>query len=106
MNPRCRIGSVRLKGSPHLAEIKPRIRGREFEAEMKAHLDTICGHYRDEGIAGLVVVGWGFDGSFNRAYRIHPASFVGQTLLPSFVADILRRDTAADAARDVLNGDL
>ena len=57
-------------------------------------------------IGGFAVVAWGLDGSWARAVEIRNESFIGQTLLPSFVADVLRRDTAAEAAREVLRGEV
>ena len=105
-NPHCRIGTIRHKFAPHLAELRPEPRGRGFEAEMKRNFDTMCGFFRDEGIAGIAMVAWGFDGRFSRSTRVHPDSPIGQTLLPSFVAEVLRRDISASVTMDVLDGDV
>ena len=91
----CRIGKVKYKNAPHLAEIVPYVRGAEFRETMHRHVDLICG-YHPKGIAGFAIVAWGFDGQWSRGTRIHGDSFVGQTMLPGFVADILRRDTMQD----------
>lgn len=99
----CRIGKVKYKNAPHLVEIVPHVRGAEFRDTMHKHVDLIC-DYHPKGIAGFAIVAWGFDGQWSRSTRIHKDSFVGQTLMPSFVADILRRDTMKDVAEDVCGG--
>ena len=73
---------------------------------MHQHADLICDSLAISGIAGFALVAWGFDGGFTRGSRIHHDSFIGQTLLPSMVAEILRRDTAAEVAEDVFTGQL
>lgn len=105
-NPHCRIGKVRPKDAPHLVEIIPAKRGMEYRQTMHQHADLVCDYLSDVGIAGFAIVAWGFDGTFSRGSRIHKDSFIGQTLMPPVVADILRRDTAADAAADVFTGQL
>ncbi len=97
----CRIGKVRYKKSPHLAEIIPPIRGADYPATIHRFIDTISEYYRNDGMAWFIVVSGGFDGSFSRGVRIHKDSSIGQTLLPSVVADILRRDIMEDIALDV-----
>ncbi len=105
-NPRCRIGKIKYKSAPHLVEIVPAKRGLEFRKTMHEHADIICDSLCNNGIAGFAIVAWGFDGYFCRGTRMHKDSFVGQTFLPSFVAEILRRDTVADVADDVFRGEL
>ena len=95
----CRIGKVRYKHVPHLVEIVPHVRGSEFRGVMHNHVDLIC-DYHPQGIAGFAIVAWGFNGEFSRGTRIHNDSFVGNTMLPGFVADILRRDTIRDIIDD------
>ena len=101
----CRIGKVTYKNAPYLAEIIPEIRGADFVKTMHEHVDIISS-YHPRGVAGFAVVAWGFDGQFSRGTRLHKDSFVGHTLLPSFVAEILRRDVAKDIAEDVVRGDI
>lgn len=101
----CRIGRVTYKKAPHLSEIIPAVRGREFREKMHEFTDTICGCY-PEGLAGFAIIAWGFNGQFSCATRLHQDSFVGTTFLPSFVAEILRRDTVKDIATDIFTGEL
>jgi hypothetical protein len=106
MNPHCRIGKIRHKAAPHLIEIVPQVRGADFPATLKNHAEYIGQHLlSDGGMAGFVVVAWGFDGQFMRGTRFHRDSFVGKTFAPAFVAEVLRRDTAADVANEVMRGE-
>jgi len=73
---------------------------------MHQHTDLICDHLAEQGIAGFAIVAWGFDGSFLRGTRIHQEGFIGLTLMPSVVAEILRRDISQDVAEDVFRGEL
>lgn len=105
MNPHCRISKVRPKNAPHLVEIIPAVRGREFEAEMHRSLDTIFDWAGPDGIAGVAVVAFTFKGHYNRAVRVHPEACFGQTMFPALVAEVLRRDTTRDVAVGVMQGD-
>jgi len=80
------------------------VRGMEFREILHSHADIICDHFAKVGMAGYVVIGFGFDGSFSRGTRLHPDAFIGHTLLPSFIAEILRRDISKDVTLDVLEG--
>lgn len=103
LNPHCRIGTVRHKKSPNVIEIIPRPRpGIQPERRMNQNFENLCEQFSQDGMAGMVMVAWGFDGRWNRATEIHKDSFVGPTLLPSFVADILRRDTMKDVVHDTI----
>ena len=106
MNPHCRISKVRWKDAPHLVEIFPKKRGIEYRQVMINHADEICGMIDDKGIAGFAMFAWNFDGYYAWSRRIHPESFVGTTLLPSFMQEVMRRSLAVDVARDVFNGKL
>lgn len=101
IDPHCRIRSISYKKSPHLVEVFPRKRDTDVVKKMRRYFDDICGYYPD-GCAGMVVVAWDFDGHWARATNIHKDSFVGQTLLPAFIGDILRRDTMKDVIHDTI----
>jgi hypothetical protein len=47
-------------------------------------------------MVGYVVMGWDKDGFHSVGYLIDPKSVVGRTMLPSFVADALRRRMIED----------
>src|SRR4051812_5762836 len=103
MNPHCRISTIRYKKSPNVIEIIPRPRtGINPDKRMRKNFDAICENFEKEGIAGMVIVAWGFEGQWRRAVEVHNDSYVGPTLLPSFVADILRRDTMRDVVHDTI----
>jgi len=98
----CRIGKIRYKSAPYLAEIVPHMRGSSFPKLMHEFVDKIGGYYEKDGMAGFCVVAWGFDGNYSRGTRIHEDSYIGITMMPSMVADILRRDTMQDVVYDTL----
>lgn len=102
MDAHCRISTVHYKASPHVVEILPRPRGANLRHTMHKHLDRICDYHAEEGLAGIVIVGWGFNGYWSRSSRIHRDSFVGQTLMPKFVESILSRDTMEDVIHDTI----
>lgn len=72
---------------------------------MHEHVDGICDTLTD-GVAGYAIVAWDFRGFFNRATRIHSDAFIGPEMLPAVVAEVLRKDTVIDVAKDVFRGDL
>lgn len=100
----CRIAKIRYKDKPHLVEIIPAPRN-DFHQTMHEHVDLIAEAMADK-MAGFAIVAWDFDGRFTRGTRLHEKSFVGNTLLPSFVAEILRRDVAQFIAEDVYTGNI
>ena len=95
-NPHCRIGTVRYKDAPHIIEIIPAKRGAEFFADLRRNTEEVCEEFKNEEMAGYVVIAWNFRGDFFRAYQIHHESLIQHTLLPSFIAEIMRREIAKD----------
>ncbi len=82
-------------------EIVPRPRdGINPDKRMRKNFERLCSESSRGGLAGMVMVTWDFEGRWNRAVEVHNDSFIGPTLLPSFVADILRRDTMRDVFHD------
>lgn len=77
---------------------------RQIERALIRHASEIAGYWPGH-MGGFAVVAWGLDGRWARGVRISGKSFMGPTMLPSFIADILRRDVAADVAREVLRGE-
>jgi hypothetical protein len=102
VNPHCRIGRVKLRGS-NVSLLRPRFEGETCQS-FRDSAATIAGFY-PENMAGYVIVAWNGDGYWARGVRLHKDSPLGTTMLPSFVADILRRDVAADVTREVLRGE-
>lgn len=101
----CRIGKVTYKHN-NISVITPakKCLGDSVVRDMHRHLDTIADMFKGE-MGGLVIIGFSMDGRYARATRIHNDAFIGPTLLPSYAAEILRCDRAADVCRSVLNGD-
>ena len=91
MNTHCRVGRVVLKASPHLAVLPFRPNKTDLHKTLKSQTEQLIKIIPD--MAGYAVVAWDFDGWFSRAAHTHPESPIGTTLMPSFVAEVLRRDT-------------
>lgn len=96
-----------------MSELKlvPKRQRTDYRKTMHEYVDYICDYLeaadvKNNGIAGFCIVGVGLDGSFSRGTCINGESFLSETLFPSIVADILRRDTARTACIDVLEGNL
>lgn len=91
-DPHCKIGKVTLRGgaelrvfdnrSPH---IQPEIRRRFMKNAGEIHSQM-------PDMAGYVLVGWARDGTYLRATQVGNGTTVRESQLPSFIADILRRD--------------
>jgi hypothetical protein len=95
---------VTPKDAPHLTEIKPAPRGLNFREEMHRNMDTMCDYYSETGIAGLVLVGWTFDGDHTSCFRIHGDSFIGMELLAPYVAEIIRNRETKELISDITHG--
>jgi hypothetical protein len=86
----CRIGKVKLKGGAELHRL-PILDRSEAQAGLSSASTVIINDFKAHEMAGYVVLGWAFDGHYSSGYFIHKDSPVGVGMLPSFVADALRR---------------
>lgn len=96
MATHCRIGRVRMKSAPHLEVIPFSPRDVGLAERMEVNTQEIGALMPD--MAGYAIVAWDFQGYFTRAMRMHRESQVGPTMVPSFVAEVLRRDLTEDVA--------
>jgi len=103
MNPHCKIGCVKPKGN--LAVLPKSREPQDVADKLRKHVDIILGFGTDK-LAGFAIVTWNMDGQWSRGTHVRKDSFVGQTLMPEFVAAVLRRDVSADVTREVLRGEL
>lgn len=103
MNTHCRIGRVKFKTGQEIRVIKRVERNKTAQTliEHAARITELLG----DKLSGYAIVAWDKEGCFSRGTRFDRKSFMGQTLLPEFVAAVLRRDVSADVTIDVLNGD-
>ena len=100
----CRIGRVTHKDSGLVVMTpRPRALSDAHVAEMHQHMDSIVAGFNGN-LGYLLVVGVGMDMSFSRASRRHVDLPMGVTSIPSFVADILRRDMIDDVLDDRVVG--
>lgn len=96
----CRIGAIRYKDS-NLVEIIPRPRGYDLQKGLRRSVERIIETSAGD-MAGAVCVAWDFPGRWIRATHMHTESPIGQTFMPSFVSEILRRDTMRDVIDETI----
>jgi hypothetical protein len=85
----CRIGRVKIKGGADLTILeRPEVSDVEDSmlAAARAHVGGL-----DQPTAGYVVVTWSEDCSHMTSYQVSASSPISHTMLPSFVADAIRR---------------
>lgn len=104
----CRVRVTGYKTPKGTIKLIPRAYAewsREAKAALQRNAKVIADPDRDlSGLAGFVIVAWEFDGTFHRCYRNHQASPITRTLMPSYVADVLRQVTAAENALELMKG--
>jgi hypothetical protein len=91
----CRIGKIKLKNGAELHRLPVKDRD-EAQRRLIDRAAMISGFYKPGEMVGYVVMGWDKDGFHSVGYLIDPKSVVGRTMLPSFVADALRRRMIED----------
>lgn len=100
MDPHCRIGRIRMKAGG--AEVRVFERPRSgLPDKLRRNVETLIGYFPD--MAGFAIVCWGADASWSRATGDSGKSPITLTLMPSFVAEVLRRDVTDDVVCDRLD---
>lgn len=86
----CRIGKVKLKagGVVHPLPTVPR---DTVQQNIVSRAAMIAGFYNPGEMRGYVVFGWDDKGYNSTGFMIDPDGPIGRTILPSVVADALRR---------------
>lgn len=87
----CRIGKIKLKAGGVIHRL-PTVERDDFQKRFISAASAISSHYKPDEMCGYVVMAWDADGAYSLGFRIHDDSVVGPTMLPSYVADALRRD--------------
>lgn len=88
-----RIGKVRLKASGTEVRVLHQVLpndGENWQGKLIEHARLIAGSGQD--LNGFVVIGFFGDGSYNFGYRMDQDHVIGPTLLPAYVAEIIRRE--------------
>lgn len=88
-NPHCRIGRVSYK-PPFAGAIGVEEPAPDLTVDLRAHAREIGDAMPD--MVGFVIVAWDADGFWNRASAMTADSPLLATMVPSFVADVIRRD--------------
>jgi hypothetical protein len=87
----CRIKRVRLKSGGVIVPLHADEKD-SAKARMIRHAREIAGSFKDGEMVGHITLGWTKDGAYNLGYFNDGSCLIGKSLLPSWVADILRRD--------------
>jgi hypothetical protein len=90
-NPHCQIGKVKFKSGTNLRVFtsKSPYTSSAIRRELVSNARDIHEYVPD--MCGYVIVAWRPDGTFSRGLRNGHGSPVSATMLPSFIADLLRR---------------
>lgn len=86
----CRIGKIRMKSG---GEVYP-LRAPRRDENQKAFIDRIAKmlrYYKEGEMVGYAAISWNAGGEYSTCYYISEESPVGFGLLPSFLADAMRR---------------
>jgi hypothetical protein len=96
----CRIGKVMLKaGGAPIFPLKAKDRNEDHRL-LLTHASEVCDTFPAGSMAGFVVIGWGFDGSNSCGWKSHEESIIRNSLLPSYIADVIRRRLIAEGEWD------
>lgn len=87
---RTRVRAVRFKDGRELRVLRSPDPLPEVESALLRHArDMVDG--RMAPLAGFALVCWDAQGFHNRSWRVSKNSFLGDTLMPAYVADVLRK---------------
>lgn len=87
-----RIGKIRLKqGGAEVRVLRRDARpdGENYKGLIVQHARMIADNRQE--MVGFVVIGIFADGSYSDGCRLDPEAAIGRTMLPSYVAEIVRR---------------
>lgn len=99
MNPHCRVRKIRMK-SGGMIERLPTPPRNERQAHIIDAARKVASGFKHGELSGHVVLGWDKDGAYSVGYFVSDDGSIGRALLPSWVADVIRRSLIADGHWD------
>lgn len=107
MNAHCRIGRVKPKNNlvllPSVEKPVYSVKeNREILETLERHLEKMKGYPFKEPLAGCVVITWGSTGQYSLGWRLLENSPFGVTIMPTMIAEYLRREVAGIEAAVVM----
>lgn len=104
MSAHCRIGRVKLKAGGAEVRIFANPEPRSEKASsLVRNARGIAGNF-DEDVSGYVLFAWDSQGRYSFAYRFTEGGPIPFTLLPAYVADVVRREiVTAEQVRNVVD---
>ena len=99
----CRIGKVKLKAGGATLHKLEAPAGDEIQHQMRISAARIAGTFDEGEMRGYVAIGWNAEGGYKVGWRMDVAdSSIGFTLMPSWIADIMRRELIQTRVWDAL----
>ena len=99
-----RIGKIRLKaGGAEVRVLHQAVRedGENYKGELVKDARLIADDPQD--MVGYVVVALFADGTYNRSWRLDADAAIGRTMLPAYVAEVIRSDVLT---RPIADGEI
>lgn len=102
----CRISKVTDKRTGRSLHLLPASRIGDAGRRLIRDARTLAEYYPGDEMAAFAVVAIGCEGHFSRGMFVHKDAAFGPSLLPSLVAEVLRRDVVEEQIMDgfVRNG--
>jgi len=98
-----RIGKIRLKaGGAEVRVLNRAVRsdGENWRGLIVRHAREIAEHQPRQEMVGFVIVAMFSDGGYSSSSRMDADATIGRTLLPSYVAEVVRRDVLIEPIAD------
>lgn len=91
----CRIGRVKLKGGATVIPMRQSDRDG-IQRKIVEHAAVIAGNFEPGELKGYVIVGFDREASYSYGYQLEKDCVIGATLLPEWLADVMRRTFIED----------
>lgn len=98
-----RIGKIRLKaGGAEVRVLNRSVRndGENWRGLIVRHAREIAEHQPKQEMVGFVIVAMFDDGGYSTSVRVDGSAKISRTLLPSYVAEVVRRDVLMEPIAD------
>lgn len=98
-----RIGKIRLKSGGaevRLLHRQTREDGENWRGVIVDHAREIAAHQPNDGMVGFFIVAMFEDGGYSSSHRMDKAARIHRTLLPSYIAEVVRRDMLMEPIAD------
>ncbi len=98
-----RIGKIRLKsGGAEVRLLRQQTRedGENYRGLIIEHARMVAEYTPQAEMVGFVLIGLFSDGSYSSSTRLDASAALGRTMLPSYIAEVVRRDVLMEPIAD------